>query len=106
MMDGNALQEQMARLVYETFRRKKAGAIEQQQYTRSTVAAVRQALLVQALGAGTSSLGSQLLSATDWRRVSTVLAPLMRPFWFGVIEGLWGSDKVPNGTACLRGSFS
>ena len=73
--------------------------IQQDQLTRDNAAAVREAVLVHArpilnLDPFLGGSASESLSASNWKRLSPILAVLMPVFWFGVIKGLWGSVKV------------
>jgi hypothetical protein len=96
------METEIAQLVSDVFVARRARDIQHEQLVSDNAAAVRGAILLHARPVlnphdhhePDASLSSEPLSASTWKRLSSILAALMPAFWFGVIKGLWGSARV------------
>ncbi len=86
------METEIAELVSEVFICKQPRDMPQEQLMRYNATAVREAILVHArpnlnpdpfLG----GCHGEQLSASNWKRLSPILAVLMPVFWFSVIKG-------------------
>ena len=91
------METEIAELVSEVFICKQPRDMQQERLMRYNATAVREAILVHArpnLNPDPFLGGCEQLSASNWKRLSPILAVLMPVFWFSVIKGHWGSSKV------------